>query len=93
VSTYVGAEPLVYRRGDHRVSYIRDLTRVQLNRDDSGESLGRLRRHADQVLADDRYLEYRDLSGSMARAVMPFRRHGCSINILSWPGPEGRLLT
>jgi HK97 family phage major capsid protein len=73
VSTHV-YEPATYQRGDHRRSYMRDLVRVQLNRDDTGEALERLRRHAQDVATSEEYTEYRDLSrvdGSGGYAVPP----------------------
>jgi hypothetical protein len=59
----------VYRRGDHATSYLRDLMRVSLNRDETGESRNRLMRHAEET-----DLEFRDLSrvdGSGGYAVPP----------------------
>jgi HK97 family phage major capsid protein len=53
---------------------MRDLVRVQLNRDDTGEALERLRRHAQDVATSEDYTEYRDLSrvdGSGGYAVPP----------------------
>jgi HK97 family phage major capsid protein len=73
VSTHI-YEPATYQRGDHRRSYMRDLVRVQLNRDDTGEALERLRRHAQDVVTSEEYTEYRDLSrvdGSGGYAVPP----------------------
>jgi HK97 family phage major capsid protein len=66
---------LVYRKDNrHQVSWLRDLFRLQTQRDDTGESRRRLLEHADQVGNDPAYLEYRDLSridGQGGYAVPP----------------------
>jgi HK97 family phage major capsid protein len=51
-------EARVYDKGNGR-SYLQDLARTQLNMDGSGESIERLRRHAQEVATDT---EYRDLN-------------------------------
>ncbi len=74
VSTHVTFEPLTYRRGDNKHSYVRDLIRLQLNRDDDGSSRDRLMRHAHEVATSDEYTEFRDLDrvdGSGGYAVPP----------------------
>ena len=74
VSTHVTFEPLTYRRGDNKHSYMRDLIRLQLNRDDDGSSRDRLMRHAHEVATSDEYTEFRDLDrvdGSGGYAVPP----------------------
>jgi len=74
VSTHVTFEPLTYRRGDSKHSYVRDLVRLQLNRDDDGSSRDRLLRHAHEVATSDEYTEFRDLDrvdGSGGYAVPP----------------------
>lgn len=54
----VVGEARVYDKGNGR-SYLQDLARTQLNMDGSGESIERLRRHAQEVATDK---EYRDLN-------------------------------
>lgn len=74
VSTHVTFEPLTYWRRDNKHSYVRDLIRLQLNRDDDGSSRDRLMRHAHEVATSDEYTEFRDLDrvdGSGGYAVPP----------------------
>jgi HK97 family phage major capsid protein len=73
-TTHVTFEPLTYRRGENKHSYMRDLIRLQLNRDDDGSSRDRLMRHAHEVATSDEYTEFRDLDrvdGSGGYAVPP----------------------
>jgi HK97 family phage major capsid protein len=53
---------LVYRRGDHRRSWCRDLIKQSLNLDGDGESRARLASHAQQVVDHLAFQELRDLS-------------------------------
>jgi hypothetical protein len=65
---------LVYRRGDPRQSWCRDLIRLSLNLDSGGESRARLASHAQQVVDHPVFQEHRDLSrvdGSGGCAVPP----------------------
>lgn len=52
-------------------SYLRDLVRVQLNMDDDGESIARLRRHAEEVRTDKEYRDLNRTDGSGGYAVPP----------------------
>jgi HK97 family phage major capsid protein len=68
------ARDLIYRRGDHRQSWARDLIRMSLNLDSDGESRARLASHAQQVVDHPAFQEHRDLSrvdGSGGYAVPP----------------------
>jgi HK97 family phage major capsid protein len=68
------AHDLVYRRGDPRQSWCRDLIRLSLNLDSDGESRARLASHAQQVVDHPAFQEHRDLSrvdGSGGYAVPP----------------------
>ena len=68
------ARDLVYRRGDPRQSWTRDLIRLSLNLDSDGESRRRLTSHAAQVVDHPAFQEQRDLSrvdGSGGYAVPP----------------------
>ena len=74
VNTHVTFEPVTYRRGDNKYSYMRDLIRLQLNRDDDGSSRDRRTRDAHEVATSDEYTEFRDLDrvdGSGGYAVPP----------------------
>jgi HK97 family phage major capsid protein len=65
---------LVYRRGDPRQSWCRDLIRLSMNLDSDGESRARLTSHAQQVVDHPAFEEHRDLSrvdGSGGYAVPP----------------------
>ena len=67
-------QSLVYRQGDNSTSWIRDLVRVQVGYDTSGESRRRLADHAEEVDRHPAYTEYRDLSrvdGQGGYAVPP----------------------
>jgi HK97 family phage major capsid protein len=71
---HADARDLVYRRGDHRQSWARDLIRLSLNIDSDGESRARLASHAQQVVDHPAFQEHRDLSrvdGSGGYAVPP----------------------
>jgi HK97 family phage major capsid protein len=71
---HADARDLVYRRGDLRQSWCRDLIRLSLNLDSDGESRGRLTMHARQVVDHPAFQEHRDLSrvdGSGGYAVPP----------------------
>ena len=71
---HVDARDLIYRRGDHRQSWCRDLIRLSLNLDSDGESRARLASHAQQVVDHPAFQEHRDLSrvdGSGGYAVPP----------------------
>jgi HK97 family phage major capsid protein len=66
-------EQLTYQKGDRR-SYVKDLIKMTLNTDDTGESRARLMRHAQDVATDDSFKEYRDISrvdGQGGYAVPP----------------------
>jgi HK97 family phage major capsid protein len=68
------AHDLVYRRGDLRQSWCRDLIRLSLNLDSGGESRARLTSHAQQVVDHPAFQEHRDLSridGQGGYAVPP----------------------
>lgn len=68
------ARDLVYRRGDHRESWCRDLIRLSMNLDNDGELRVRLTTHARQVFDHPAFQEHRDLSrvdGSGGYAVPP----------------------
>jgi HK97 family phage major capsid protein len=68
------SEPPIYRKGDHRRSYMQDLIKMSLNMDATGEARQRLMRHAQDVSTAPEYAEYRDLSrvdGSGGYAVPP----------------------
>jgi HK97 family phage major capsid protein len=68
------AHDLVYRRGDPRKSWARDLVRLSLNIDSDGESRARLASHAQQVIDHPAFMEHRDLSrvdGQGGYAVPP----------------------
>ena len=65
---------LIYRRGDQRQSWCRDLIKLSLNLDSDGESRARLTSHAQQVVDHPAFQEHRDLSrvdGSGGYAVPP----------------------
>jgi HK97 family phage major capsid protein len=65
---------LVYRRNDPSQSWCRDMIRLQMNLDPSGESRSRLYTHAQQVMEHPAYQEHRDLSrvdGAGGYAVPP----------------------
>ncbi len=65
---------LTYRQHDHQTSWLRDLVKLQIGRDDTGECRDRLMRHAQDVASQPEYTEYRDLSrteGSGGYAVPP----------------------
>ena len=67
-------EQLTYQKGDRSRSYVQDLIKMSLNLDGDGESRGRLMRHAQDVVTDDSYKEYRDISrvdGQGGYAVPP----------------------
>jgi HK97 family phage major capsid protein len=71
---HADARDLIYRRGDHRQSWARDMIRLSLNMDSDGESRARLTTHAAQVAEHPAYMEHRDLSrvdGSGGYAVPP----------------------
>jgi HK97 family phage major capsid protein len=71
---HADARDLIYRRGDHRQSWARDLIRLSLNLDSDGESRARLASHAQQVTDHPAFEEHRDLSrvdGSGGYAVPP----------------------
>lgn len=71
---YSDDRDLVYRRGDPRQSWCRDLIRLSLNLDSDGESRARLTSHAQQVVDHPAFQEHRDLSrvdGSGGYAVPP----------------------
>jgi HK97 family phage major capsid protein len=71
---HADARDLVYRRGDQRQSWCRDLIRLSLNLDSDGESRARLGSHAQQVVDHPAFQEHRDLSrvdGSGGYAVPP----------------------
>jgi len=71
---HADARDLVYRRGDSRQSWCRDLIRLSLNLDSDGESRARLTSHAQQVIDHPAFEEHRDLSrvdGSGGYAVPP----------------------
>jgi HK97 family phage major capsid protein len=59
---HADARDLIYRRGDHRQSWCRDLIRLSLNLDSDGESRARLTTHAQQVVDHPAFAEHRDLS-------------------------------
>jgi HK97 family phage major capsid protein len=64
--------PSTVYRPNYGPSWLRDLMRTQLNRDENGESRARLARHADDIANSD--LEYRDISrvdGQGGYAVPP----------------------
>jgi len=68
------ARDLIYRRGDPRQSWCRDLIRLSLNLDSDGESRARLASHAEQVVDHPAFQEHRDLSrvdGQGGYAVPP----------------------
>jgi HK97 family phage major capsid protein len=74
MTNHADARDLVYRRGDHRQSWCRDLIRLSLNLDSDGESRARLSSHAQQVVDHPAFQEHRDLSrvdGSGGYAVPP----------------------
>jgi HK97 family phage major capsid protein len=65
---------LIYRRGDPRQSWCRDLIRLSMNLDSDGESRARLTSHAQQVVDHPAFQEHRDLSrvdGTGGYAVPP----------------------
>ncbi|MEZ0357339.1 phage major capsid protein [Mycobacterium sp. SA01] len=71
---HIDDRDLTYRAGDRRTSWVRDLTRHSLNRDDDGSSYRRLQEHARQVADHHAYAEFRDLSrvdGQGGYAVPP----------------------
>jgi HK97 family phage major capsid protein len=59
---HADARDLVYRRGDPRQSWCRDLIRLSMNLDSDGESRARLTSHAQQVVDHPAFQELRDLS-------------------------------
>jgi HK97 family phage major capsid protein len=61
-SAMLDSRNLTYRRGDPKTSYLRDLMRVTLNRDDDYSARNRLAEHARQVVEDPAFRELRDLS-------------------------------
>jgi len=74
MNNHADSRDLVYRRGDHRQSWCRDLIRLSLNLDSDGESRVRLASHAQQVVDHPAFQEHRDLSrvdGSGGYAVPP----------------------
>jgi HK97 family phage major capsid protein len=74
MNNHADSRDLVYRRGDHRQSWARDMIRLSLNMDSDGESRARLTTHAAQVAEHPAYMEQRDLSrvdGSGGYAVPP----------------------
>jgi len=74
MNNHADARDLVYRRGDNRQSWCRDLIRLWLNLDSDGESRARLASHAQQVVDHPAYMEHRDLSrvdGQGGYAVPP----------------------
>jgi HK97 family phage major capsid protein len=74
MNNHADSRDLVYRRGDHRQSWCRDLIRLSLNLDSDGESSARLASHAQQVVDHPAFAEHRDLSridGSGGYAVPP----------------------
>ncbi len=74
IMNHADARDLVYRRGDSRQSWCRDLIRLSLNLDSDGESRARLACHAQQVVDHPAFQEQRDLSrvdGSGGYAVPP----------------------
>jgi hypothetical protein len=71
---HADARDLIYRRGDPRQSWCRDLIRLSLNLDSDGESRARLASHAQQVVDHPAFQEHHDLSrvdGSGGYAVPP----------------------
>jgi HK97 family phage major capsid protein len=71
---HTDSRDLVYRRGDQKTSWCRDLIRLNMNLDNDGESRARLSTHAQQVIDHPAYQEHRDLSrvdGSGGYAVPP----------------------
>jgi HK97 family phage major capsid protein len=74
MNPHADARDLIYRRGDPRQSWCRDLIRLSLNLDSDGESRARLTSHAQQVGDHPAFQEHRDLSrvdGSGGYAVPP----------------------
>jgi HK97 family phage major capsid protein len=74
MNSHADARDLIYRRGDHRQSWCRDLIRLSLNLDSDGESRARLTSHAQQVIDHPAFMEHRDLSrvdGQGGYAVPP----------------------
>ncbi|MGO9157275.1 phage major capsid protein [Mycobacterium sp.] len=74
MNNHADARDLVYRRGDQRQSWCRDLIRLSMNLDSDGESRARLTSHAQQVVDHPAFEEHRDLSrvdGSGGYAVPP----------------------
>jgi len=83
VSTRVIFEPLTYRRGDNKHSYMRDLIRLQLNRDDDGSSRDRLirargrhRRRVHRVQGSGPGRRIRRLRGAASVVDVAVRRAG-----------------
>ena len=71
---HADARDLIYRRGDGRQSWCRDLIRLSMNLDSDGESRARLTSHAQQVVDHPAFQEHRDLSrvdGQGGYAVPP----------------------
>jgi HK97 family phage major capsid protein len=74
MNNHADARDLVYRRGDQRQSWCRDLIRLSMNLDSDGESRARLASHAHQVVDHPAFQEHRDLSrvdGQGGYAVPP----------------------
>jgi hypothetical protein len=67
MNNHADSRDLVYRRGDHRQSWCRDLIRLSLNLDSDGESRARLASHAQQVVDHPAFQEHRDLSPNRTR--------------------------
>jgi HK97 family phage major capsid protein len=66
----VSSEARTYVKGNGR-SYLQDLVRVQMNMDDSGQSIERLRRHGEEVRTDKEYRDLNRTDGTGGYAVPP----------------------